>query len=111
MSAHRAGVAIVVLFACTMYLIFNFEKLQQKAEEKAAREAEARRAARRLEAERLRAERMSAAEAAARAGAACDVRDEDDEDDRPLSEDRALPPPKEDADGAENADNINENAG
>lgn len=105
------GAFIVVLFACTMYLIFNFEKLQQKAEEKAAREAEARRAARRLEAERLRAERMSAAEAATRAGAACDVRDEDDEDDCPLSEDRALPPPKEDADGAENADNINENAG
>ena len=40
-----------------------------------------------------------------------DPDDEDDEDDRPLSEDRALPPPKEDADGAENADNINENAG
>lgn len=30
------GVFIVVLFACTMYLIVNFEKLQQKAEERAA---------------------------------------------------------------------------
>ena len=107
------GAFIVVLFACTMYLIFNFEKLQQKAEEKAAREAEARRAARRLEAEKLRAERMSAAEAAARAGAACDVRDEDD-DVSPLSEDLALPPPTEgvdDTEVAENEDNINENAG
>ena len=32
------GVFIVVLFACTMYLIVNFEKLQQKAEERAEQE-------------------------------------------------------------------------
>ena len=57
------GVFIVVLFACTMYLIVNFEKLQQKAEERAEQEAErrrARRAERRLEADRLRSERAAA---------------------------------------------------
>ena len=48
------GVFIVVLFACTMYLIVNFEKLQQKAEERADR------AERRLEADRLRSERAAA---------------------------------------------------
>lgn len=54
------GVFIVVLFACTMYLIVNFEKLQQKAEERAEQEAERRRAERRLEADRLRSERAAA---------------------------------------------------
>ena len=54
------GAFIVVLFACTMYLIFNFEKLQQKAEERAEQEAERRRAERRLEADRLRSERAAA---------------------------------------------------
>lgn len=54
------GALIVALFGCTMYLIFNFEKLQQKAEDKAAMEAERRRAERRREADRLRAERLSA---------------------------------------------------
>ena len=51
------GALIIALFACTMYLILNFDKLQRKAEDKAAREAEARRAERRREADRLRAER------------------------------------------------------
>lgn len=53
------GALIIALFGCTMYLIVNFEKLQRKAEEKAAKEAEARRMARRMEADRLRAERRS----------------------------------------------------
>ena len=52
------GALITVLFACTMYLIVNFDKLRQKAEEKAEREAEARRAERRREADMLRAERQ-----------------------------------------------------
>lgn len=64
------GAFIVVLFACTMYLIVNFEKLQQKAEEKAALEAEKRRAERRLEADRLRMERAAAREAAEHAACA-----------------------------------------
>ena len=62
------GAFIVVLFACTMYLIVNFEKLQQKA----AREAERRRAERRLEADRLRMERAAARESAERSLAAAD---------------------------------------
>lgn len=53
------GALIIALFGCTVYLIVNFEKLQRKAEEKAAKEAEARRMARRMEADRLRAERRS----------------------------------------------------
>lgn len=80
------GAFIVVLFACTMYLIVNFEKLQQKAEEKAAREAELRRAERRLEADRLRLERAAARENAERSLAAADNAEqlpqkEDKEDD------------------------------
>lgn len=80
------GAFIVVLFACTMYLIVNFEKLQQKAEEKAAREAERRRAERRLEADRLRMERAAARESAERSLAAADNAEqlpqkEDKEDD------------------------------
>ena len=58
------GALIVALFGCTMYLIFNFEKLQQKAEDKAALEAERRRAERRREADRMRAERIAAPSAA-----------------------------------------------
>ena len=58
------GALIVALFGCTMYLIFNFEKLQQKAENKAALEAERRRAERRREADRMRAERIAAPSAA-----------------------------------------------
>lgn len=58
------GALIVALFGCTMYLIFNFEKLQQKAEDKAALEAEIRRAERRREADRMRAERIAAPSAA-----------------------------------------------
>lgn len=58
------GALIVALFGCTMYLIFNFEKLQQKAEDKAAMEAERRRAERRREADRMRAERIAAPSAA-----------------------------------------------
>ena len=54
------GALIVALFGCTMYLIFNFENLQQKAEDKAALEAERRRAERRREADRMRAERIAA---------------------------------------------------
>ena len=42
------GALIIALFGCTMYLILNFDKLQRKAEDKAAREAEARRAERGL---------------------------------------------------------------
>lgn len=80
------GAFIVVLFACTMYLIVNFEKLQQKAEEKAAREAERRRVERRLEADRLRMERAAARENAERSLAAADNAEqlpqkEDKEDD------------------------------
>ncbi len=58
------GALIVALFGCTMYLIFNFEKLQQKAEDKAALEAERRRAERRREADHMRAERIAAPSAA-----------------------------------------------
>lgn len=58
------GALIVALFGCTMYLIFNFDKLQQKAEDKAALEAERRRAERRREADRMRAERIAAPSAA-----------------------------------------------
>lgn len=61
------GALIIALFGCTMYLIVNFDKLQRKAEEKAAKEAEARRMARRMEADRMRAERRSEPRAGAAA--------------------------------------------
>lgn len=73
------GALIIALFGCTMYLIVNFDKLQRKAEEKAAKEAEARRMARRMEADRLRAERRS--ELGAGAAASDKETPSDDEND------------------------------